>query len=264
MTPDAFGRRLADRNRPRNIDHLLPVLIVLHQESSTPGRVGNALRALGYPLDIRRPRFGDPLPATLIQHAGAVIFGGPMSANDPDDYIRREIDWIAVPLNERRPLLGICLGAQMLAKHLGATVAPHPQGRAQIGYYPIRLTAAGETLCGPWPDQVYHWHREGFSLPHGSELLAEGSDFPFEAFRYDNAFALQFHPDVTTAMMHRWTTHGDERLTLPGARPRRDHFSERAVHDVAERAWLTAFLECWLGRATQMPATDFVLPQAAE
>ena len=108
---------------------LLPVLIVLHQETSTPGRVGNALRALGHPLDIRRPRFGDPLPETLDGHAGAVIFGGPMSANDPDDYVRREIDWIAVPLREQRPFLGICLGAQMLARQLGARVAPHPEGR---------------------------------------------------------------------------------------------------------------------------------------
>src|SRR3954452_18973703 len=72
---------------------LLPVLVILHQETSTPGRVGNALRALGHPLDVRRPRFGDPLPETLDGHAGAVIFGGPMSANDPDDYIRCEIDW---------------------------------------------------------------------------------------------------------------------------------------------------------------------------
>src|SRR3984885_4217662 len=80
---------------------LLPVLIVLHQETSTPGRVGNALRALGHRLDIRRPRFGDALPQTLDGHAGAVIFGGPMSANDPDDFVRREIDWIAVPLREQ-------------------------------------------------------------------------------------------------------------------------------------------------------------------
>jgi len=116
------------------LEPLLPVLIVLHQETSTPGRVGNALRALGHPLDIRRPRFGDPLPESLDGHAGAVIFGGPMSANDPDDFVRREIDWISVPLREQRPFLGICLGAQMLAMQLGARVAPHPQGRAQIGY----------------------------------------------------------------------------------------------------------------------------------
>jgi GMP synthase (glutamine-hydrolysing) len=77
---------------------LLPVLIVLHQETSSPGRVGNVLRTLGHPLDIRRPRFGDALPETLDGHAGAVIFGGPMSANDPDDFVRQEIDWISVPL----------------------------------------------------------------------------------------------------------------------------------------------------------------------
>jgi GMP synthase (glutamine-hydrolysing) len=77
---------------------LLPVLIVLHQETSSPGRVGNALRALGHRLDIRRPRFGDALPETLDEHAGAVMFGGPMSANDGDAYVRYEIDWIGVPL----------------------------------------------------------------------------------------------------------------------------------------------------------------------
>src|ERR1700730_11074531 len=83
---------------PSSAGPLLPVLIILHQETSTSGRVGNALRSLGHPLDIRRPRFGDPLPETLEGHAGAVIFGGPMSANDPDDFVRREIDWIAGPL----------------------------------------------------------------------------------------------------------------------------------------------------------------------
>src|SRR5882724_5088504 len=132
---------LSSQAAPATAEPLLPVLIVLHQETSTPGRVGNALRALGHRLDIRRPRFGDALPQTLDAHAGAVIFGGPMSANDPDEYIRREIDWIEIPLREQRPFLGVCLGAQMLAKQLGAPVAPHPQGHTQIGYYPIRPTA---------------------------------------------------------------------------------------------------------------------------
>ena len=226
-----------------------PVLIVLHQEMSTPGRIGNALRALGHPMDIRRPRFGDPLPETLEHHAGAVMFGGPMSANDSEDYIRREIDWLAVPLKEQKPFFGICLGAQMLAKHLGARVSAHPEGRAQIGYYAVRPTAAGLALCDQWPDQVYHWHREGFELPAGCELLAEGDDFPIEAFRSGSCFGVQFHPDVTTAMIHRWTTRGHERLALPGARPRHDHFTWRAVHDVSERAWLKAFLDRWLHNA---------------
>ncbi|CAN5543540.1 glutamine amidotransferase [soil metagenome] len=239
-----------------------PVLIILHQESSTPGRVGNALRLLGHPLDIRRPRFGDPLPRSLDDYAGAVMFGGPMSANDPDDFVKQEIDWISVPLKEDRPFLGICLGAQMLAIQLGARVAPHPEGRAQIGYYPIRPTAAGRAIIPDWPDHVYHWHREGFGLPAGAELLAEGSDFPVEAFRAGHCFGFQFHPDVTTAMMHRWTTRGHERLALPGARPRRDHFAYRVMHDVAERAWLKHFLDDWLAR---MPlAAGDVMREAAE
>jgi GMP synthase (glutamine-hydrolysing) len=228
---------------------LRPVLVVLHQESSMPGRVGNALRALGHALDIRRPRFGDPLPETLEAHAGAVIFGGPMSANDGDEYVTREIDWIEVPLREQRPFLGICLGAQMLAKHLGARVAPHAQGLTQIGYYPIRPTVAGHALLPDWPSQVYHWHREGFELPAGTELLAQGEDFPNQAFRAGHAFGFQFHPDVTYAMMHRWTTRGHARLELPGARARHHHFADRAVHDVTERAWLKQFIEGWLARA---------------
>jgi GMP synthase (glutamine-hydrolysing) len=238
---------------------LLPVLIILHQETSSPGRIGNALRALGYRLDIRRPRFGDPLPETLDGHAGAVIFGGPMSANDGDDFVRQEIDWIAVPLREHRPFLGICLGAQMLAIQLGARVAPHPEGRAEIGYYPIRPTPAGLEICPNWPDQVYHWHREGFGLPVGAELLAEGEDFPIQAFRSGRAFGFQFHPDVTTAMMHRWTTRGCERLSLPGARACHHHFADRAVHDVTERAWLRAFLDGWLAHVP-LP----VMSEAAE
>ena len=127
----------------------------------------------------------------------------------------------------------------------------------EIGYYPIRPTAAGLALCPDWPAQVYHWHREGFELPCGAELLAEGGDFPVQAIRAGHAFGFQFHPDVTYAMMHRWTTRGCERLNAPGARPRDLHFADRAVHDVAERAWLKHFLDGWLA---QLP----VLAQAAE
>src|ERR1700745_1007601 len=85
-----FASRRPAAVTPADQASLRPVLVVLHQETSTPGRIGNALRALGYPLDIRRPRFGDALPETLVEHAGAVIFGGPMSANDSDDFVRRE------------------------------------------------------------------------------------------------------------------------------------------------------------------------------
>jgi GMP synthase (glutamine-hydrolysing) len=196
-----------------------PILIVLHQEHSTPGRIGHALSEVGFPLDVRRPRFGEALPPTLHDHAGAIIFGGPMSANDQDEFIRREIDWISVPLKEQKPFLGICLGAQMCARALGGHVFPHPQGQAEIGYYPIRPTKAGLAVVDPWPVQ---------------------------AFRFGKSYALQFHPDVTHLMMHKWTTRGHERMAMPGARPRHTHFADRAVYDFSARAWLGAFLERWI------------------
>ena len=225
-----------------------PILIVLHRDNSAPGRVGHALQERGFPLDIRRPCFGDPLPDTLAEHAGAAIFGGPMSANDTDEFVRRETDWIAVPLAERKPFLGICLGAQMLARQLGGRVYPHAQGQAEIGYYPIRPTELGRALCDPWPEQVYQWHREGFDLPSGAELLAEGDTFPVQAFRIGSAYGVQFHPEVTHHTICRWTVRGHARTFLPGAKQRAAHFADRAVYDPAGRVWLAAFLDHWLGR----------------
>ena len=224
----------------------LPVLIVLHQEQSTSGRIGHYFKARGISQDIRRPRYGDPLPETLSAHSGAVILGGPMSVNDPDDYIRTEIEWIKVPLMENKPFLGICLGAQMLARHLGAKVGLHPEGKAEVGYYPIRITATGRSMMEPWPEAVYQWHREGFDLPAGAELLAEGEIFKVQAFRHGRAaYGIQFHAEVTHAMMCRWTTQGHERLSLPGAKPRNQHFVDRPVYDLAIRTWLCDFLDCW-------------------
>lgn len=221
------------------------MLIVLHQEQSTPGRVGRLLQERGYRLDIRRPRFGDPLPQTTANLAGAVIFGGPMSANDRDDYIRRETDWIGIALKENLPFLGICLGAQMLARHLGATVASHPQGHVEIGYYPLRATEAAKAEL-PWPDHVYQWHGEGFERPHGAELLATGDCFRNQAIRVGRAaYGIQFHPEVTHWMMCRWTTRSGERLSAPNAKSRQEHFDGRFAHDPAVRRWLDAFLDHW-------------------
>ncbi len=249
--------RVASQDSPGRI------LMILHQELSTPGRIGYLLRQAGYDLDIRRPRFGDPLPATLQDHAGAIIFGGPMSANDADEYIRREIDWIGVPLAENKPFLGLCLGAQMLARHLGTRVYRHPQGRVEIGYHAIDPTVEGQRLChAPFPTHVYHWHREGFDLPCGADLLATGEHFEVQACRSgDNAYGLQFHPEVTYAMMCRWTVRALERAAEePGAHPRHAHLEGWYLHDAAVAHWLRAFLVHWLAsgcaRGTNASRTD--------
>lgn len=175
-----------------------PILIVLHQERSSPGRVGQLLVEKGYRLDIRRPVLGQPLPTTLEDYAGAVVFGGPMSANDPDDFVKKEIDWIDIPLREKRPYLGICLGAQMLVRHLGGKVQSNADGSTEIGWDPLHPTEKGRLLMH-WPKMVYHFHREGFELPRGADLLAEGDAYPNQAFRYDgNAWGLQFHAGRST------------------------------------------------------------------
>ena len=223
----------------------LPVLVILHQATSTPGRVGQMLTARGVPMDIRRPALGEALPDTTRNHAGVVIFGGPMSANDTDAFIKREIDFIDVPLREETPFLGICLGAQMLAKAVGGKVGPHAEGQVEIGYYDLEPTPDGQTLM-EWPRKVYQWHREGFTTPNATTLLATGQHYE-QAFRVGaNAYGLQFHPELTLAMMHRWTTRGHERMKLPGARQRADHFHGRAIYDGPVKAWLSRFLDIWL------------------
>ena len=228
-----------------------PILVIVHQENSSAGRIGRHLAELGYGLDMRCPRLGDPLPKTMQDHSGAIIFGGPMSANDPDLYLRREIDWIGVPLRESKPFLGICLGGQMLARHLGEKVAPHPQDAVEVGYYPIYPTehAVGfAQYCGvDLPGHVYHWHGEGFHLPQGAKLLARGEDFPNQAFQYDvSAFALQFHPEVTYAMMCRWTARGGGRLDSLRAKPARQHLEDWFIYDAAVAQWSRGFLKYWI------------------
>jgi GMP synthase (glutamine-hydrolysing) len=224
------------------------ILIVLHQEQSSAGRVGQALCHAGFDLDVRRPPLGDVLPETLDGHAGAVVFGGPMSANDGDEFVRRETEWLAVPLRENRPLLGICLGAQMMVNHLGGQVRGHDDGLVEIGWYPLRATPDGARLFR-WPEMVYQFHREGFSLPRGATLLATAEHYPNQAFRYgDNAWGIQFHAELTRLMMQRWVVHGAHRFVLPGAQPGRDHLGGRMIWDVHLRRWLDDFLEAIFGR----------------
>ncbi|MFV0280655.1 MAG: glutamine amidotransferase [Rhodoblastus sp.] len=225
------------------------VLVVLHQEHSTPGRIGRVLVEQGCELDIRRPRFGDPLPRTMADHAGAVIFGGPMSANDTDEWLARETDWIGVPLKENKPFLGVCLGGQMLARHLShRRVFNKDCGSAEIGYYPIRPTEAGDaSFGGRMPRTVYQWHREGFDLPRGATLLAEGDLFPCQAFQFgQSAVAIQFHPEVTYAMMCRWTTRAHERMQSPNAQQQHEHLAGWFQYDRTVALWLDAFLRNWL------------------
>lgn len=239
------------------------VLVVLHQEHSTPGRVGRLLERMGYALDPRWPRFGDPLPDTLDGHAGAIYFGGPMSANDSDEFVTREIDWLAAPLRAGKPYLGLCLGAQMLARHLGARVFQRPDERVERGWYDIAPTPEGAALCdAPFPRNVYQWHREGFDLPAGATTLATGDAFPVQAFGYGAAVGLQFHPEVTYAMLCRWSTKAESALAAPGARPAPDHRADWYRFDAAIDRWISAFLRAWLAPAAPVALAEDLVDAA--
>ncbi len=239
---------------PAPIENPRPILVVLHQAHSNPGHIGQTLRAQGHRLDVRRPRFGDPLPETLAEHDGAVIFGGPMSANDTDDFVKRETDWIGVALDEGAPFLGVCLGGQMLSKFLGGQVDLHPNAHVEIGYRDIAPVGA----CydeGPWPTRVFQWHKEGFTVPSGAELLTRGGpDFPNQAFRYGaTAVGIQFHPEITYAMVSRWSGHNPHKLEQVGAQPRAQQLRDHIAHGPNVRQWLSRFISGWVrtGRAVR-------------
>jgi len=222
------------------------VLLVVHQEHSDPGRVGTMLQNLGLELDIRRGCLGHCLPETMDDHAGAVVFGGPMSANDDHiPFIKAELDWIPMAVESGKPYLGICLGAQMLARVGGARVAAHPEGWHEIGYFPVTPTDAGRDLFDPM--MAFQWHGEGFDLPADGVHLAIGDKFPNQAFRLGKAaYGIQFHPEVTQAMMQRWSEKAAHRLVLPGAQPRDAMRRGWHQHDTGLGRWLENFLPRWL------------------
>lgn len=224
------------------------ILTIVHQKNANPGLVGQLLTQDGYKLDIRFPCLGEKLPTTMDNHEAAVIFGGAMSANDSETlpFIRAELDWIPVALSSGKPFLGICLGGQLLARVLGAKVAPHPEGLTEIGYFRILPSDAAPSYFN-FPRYVYHWHREGFELPTGARLLAEGETFPNQAFRYgNNAYGVQFHPEMNQEMLEIWTHLGANLLNLPGAQPRDEQLKKHSLYGSQAEHWLQGFLRSWL------------------
>ena len=223
------------------------VLVIVQGRNSNPGRIGRELRRMGYTLDIRQPSGGGLLPGTMRDHDAAVIFGGPMSANDDCryDFIHSQISWIPVVLESGKPFLGICLGAQMLARTLGAPVGFHPEKRVEIGYHPVTPTEEGRAFIDKI-HLVYQWHSEGFDLPDGAVHLARSDTFEYQAFRYGNAFGIQFHPEVTGKIMGNWSTYAAHRLSEPGAQSKNDQFRLRPRSERQVRGWLRKFMPTWL------------------
>ncbi len=192
-------------------------LVVEHAAHEHAGLFGVALAAAGMRLDVVRHWAHDPLPTA--DGAGydlVLVLGGPMSATEAA--LDGEAALLAASARAGRPTIGICLGAQLLARGLGARV--YRGSAPELGILPIALTDAGRELPpfaalegGP----VFQWHSDTFTLPAGATLLASSPRYRHQAFAFGPlAFGIQFHPECDRAMRVDWAARGARELAAAG------------------------------------------------
>jgi GMP synthase-like glutamine amidotransferase len=165
---------------------------------------------------------GEPLPEPKAA-LGAIVMGGPMNVEEQDRFphLKAEIEFIRALVALETPVLGVCLGGQLLAAALGARVGYGPE--PEIGYAQVTLTPVGaeDTLFTGFPMTlpVFQWHAQGFELPKGAVLLAASPGYPHQAFRFGKAWGLQFHLEVTPEMVLEWARDGERDLQKAGLTP---------------------------------------------
>jgi GMP synthase-like glutamine amidotransferase len=189
-----------------------PVWIFVHHPVEGPGRLAAFFTRQQIPYQLIPVWEGASIPSDLAETSGLVFMGGPMSVHDRLPWIAAEIDLIQRAQAQTMPVLGHCLGAQLITLALGGTVFRGPA--QEIGWLPIELQPQRHTHT--WFDKatsatVFHWHGEQCSLPTGATRLASSSITANQAFALGNTLALQFHLEMETDMVGRWcTTHQQE------------------------------------------------------
>ncbi|MGA7699645.1 MAG: gamma-glutamyl-gamma-aminobutyrate hydrolase family protein, partial [Thermoguttaceae bacterium] len=223
------------------------LLILRHTPEETAGTLETALTGAG--LEIRYIDLFAEVPERLPldEASGLVVLGGPMNADEVDRYpfLKLDVQWIQQAIEAKLPLMGICLGSQLMAKALGARV--YRNKVKEIGWYMLEwLPAATDdplfSSSSSWYPRdllppavaitshvrpsgirsVFQWHGDTFDLPPGAILLARGSSCQNQAFRWGtNAYGLQFHIEMTAAMIEEWLEKGDENeVAASGMTPR--------------------------------------------
>lgn len=199
-------------------------LIIKHNPSEGGGLFEKILREKGWTKEILPLYDGKALPVSVDSYGLILIMGGPMSANDEDrvPFLKKELPFIRQMLKLGKPVLGICLGAQLMAKSLGAQVYPGPY--KEIGWYFLNQTPAAKSdplfslldSCF----LVFQWHGETFDLPNGGMCLAGNEAYPRQAFRFgERAYGLQFHFEVTEPMIKTWVGQWAEEIKQAKPQP---------------------------------------------
>ncbi len=186
-----------------------PVLIIQHVPHEGPYRIGDLLTRSGAAIDLRRCDQGADIPARPLPGQAVVVMGGPMGVGDRHDprlpFLEREITLLKACLDAGTPVLGICLGSQLLAAAAGAAV--YPNRVREVGFSPITRERPDDPLfAGLDADPlVLHWHGDTFDLPAGAMHLASTPCCRHQAYRLGNAqYGLQFHPEVDAAGIRTW------------------------------------------------------------
>ncbi len=225
-------------------------LFVKHSPNWNVDRCTRWMHSNGKVVDWCYPADEDQFPDPR-SYAGVVIFGGANSANDcaEQDWIRRELRFVEECLEHDTAFLGICLGAQILARALGATVRPHDHDIREVGFCQVDpIEEASDYLREPLT--VMQWHSEGFELPPGTRRIATSDHFPNQAYELnDRVIGLQFHPEVNSEVLAIWHERNKTRSTGVLTEQERVTMMADAHHYEPEiTAWLDGFMHRWTQR----------------
>jgi len=194
-----------------------PVLILRHVDCEGTGYLGSVLERTGVPASVVAIDQGDTVPEDIGPYSGLVLMGGPMSVNDPLPWISAELELIREAQRQDKPVLGHCLGGQLISKALGGEVKP--AGRKEIGWHPVTVedNAAARLWCQDLPASfdAFHWHGESFSIPEGATRILQSPACPNQAFVLDKILAFQCHVEMTGELVHSWVDRYRDELAAP-------------------------------------------------